>query len=301
MRSRTLDVDGPIHLADFGGTGPTMVLVHGLGGSHANWLAVGAGLAAHARVLAPDLPGFGRTPLAGRSARVRPNVELLDRLLDAVDGGPAVLVGNSMGGLIAMMEAAARPEKVAGLVLVGPAQPRPRGALLDPAVALTFAAYALPGVGERFLRWRAAWLGPERLVRQTLALCCADPTSVPPDVVAAHVALARERQRMPWAQPAFLEAARSILAVLARRREVQATIRRITAPTLLVQGSEDRLVPLAASRALAKLRPDWRLAVFERVGHVPQLEAPERFVATVAGWLDDAGRSTGQAACGRRS
>src|SRR5437870_1731680 len=206
MLSRTLDVDGgPVHLADFGGTGPTMILVHGLGGSHANWLAVGPGLAAHARVLAPDLPGFGRTPLAGRSARVRANVELLDRLLDAVDGGPAVLVGNSMGGLIAMMEAAARPEKVAALVLVGPAQPRPRGALLDPAVALTFAAYAFPGVGERFLRWRAAWLGPERLVRQTLALCCADPASVPPDVVAAHVALARERERMPWSQPAVVE------------------------------------------------------------------------------------------------
>ena len=301
MLSRTLDVGGPIHLADFGGTGPTMVLVHGLGGSHANWLAVGPGLAAHARVLALDLPGFGRTPLAGRSARIRANVELLDRLLDVVDGGSAVLVGNSMGGLIAMMEAAARPERVAGLVLVGPAQPRPRGALLDPAVALTFAAYAFPGVGERFLRWRAAWLGPERLVRQTLALCCADPASVAPDVVAAHVALARERQRMPWAQPAFLEAARSILAVLARRRDVQAMIRRITAPTLLVQGTEDRLVPLAASRALAKLRPDWRLAVFERVGHVPQLESPERFVATVAGWLEDAVRPTAQAARGRRS
>src|SRR5438876_7924663 len=109
MLSRTLDVDGgPVHLADFGGTGPTMILVHGLGGSHANWLAVGPGLAAHARVLAPDLPGFGRTPLAGRSARVRANVELLDRLLDAVAEDPAVLVGNSMGGLIAMMEAADR-------------------------------------------------------------------------------------------------------------------------------------------------------------------------------------------------
>src|SRR5439155_859752 len=202
MLSRTLGVDGgPVHLADFGGTGPTMILVHGLGGSHANWLAVGPGLAAHARVLAPGLPGFGRTPLAGRPARARANVEPPDRR--------------------------------------------------------------------------------------------ADPASVPPDVVAAHVALARERQRMPWAQPAFLEAARSILAVLARRREVQAMVRRITAPTLLVQGTEDRLVPLAASRALATLQPDWRLAVFERVGHVPQLEAPERFVATVAGWLDDAGRSTG--------
>src|SRR5438034_11314373 len=97
MRSRTIDLDGPVHYADFGGTGPTMVLVHGLGGSHANWLAVGAGLAAHARVLAPDLPGFGRTPLAGRSARVRPHVELLHRPLDAVDGGPAALRGHPLG------------------------------------------------------------------------------------------------------------------------------------------------------------------------------------------------------------
>ena len=299
MLSRTLDVGGPVHLAEFGGTGPTMVLVHGLGGSHANWLAVGPGLAAHARVFAPDLPGFGRTPLAGRSAHVRASVEFLDRFLDTIGDGPAVLVGNSMGGLIAMMEAAERPEKVAGLVLVAPAQPRPRRSLVDPVVALTFGAYAFPGVGERFLRWRAAWLGPERLVRQTLRLCCADPARVPAEVVAAHVSLARERERMSWAQPAFLEAARSILAVLSRSREVRAMIQRITAPTLLVQGTEDRLVPLAASRALAELRPDWRLAVFEGIGHVPQLEGPERFVATVAGWLEDAVRRSDQAAYGR--
>src|SRR5438876_959824 len=126
MLSRTLDLDGPVHVADFGGAGPTMVLVHGLGGSHANWLAVGPALAAHARVLAPDLPGFGRTPLAGRSAHVHAGVALVDSLLDTVADGPAILVGNSMGGLIAMMQAAACPEKVAGLVLVGPAQPRPR-------------------------------------------------------------------------------------------------------------------------------------------------------------------------------
>ena len=299
MRSRTLDLGGPLHVADFDGTGPTMVLVHGLGGSHANWLAVGSGLAAYARVVAPDLPGFGLTPLAGRSADVRANVQLLDRLLDALAGGPVVLVGNSMGGLIAMIEAAEHPEKVAGLVLVAPAQPRPRGSRVDPLVALTFAAYAFPGVGERFLRWRAAWLGPERLVEQTLRFCCADPAGVPAEVVAAHVEMARARERMAWAQPAFLAAARSILAVLWRSGDVQALIRRIRAPTLLVQGTEDRLVPLAASRALAELRPDWRLAVLDGVGHVPQLEAPERFLATVAGWLDGAIGPAGQAAYGR--
>ena len=293
MRSRTVDLGGPVHFADFGGSGPTMVLVHGLGGSHLNWLAVGPALAARARVLAPDLAGFGRTPLAGRSAHVRANAQLLDRFIDAVAEGPATLIGNSMGGLLAMMEAERQPEKVTRLVLVGAAQPRPPGTRFDPVVALTFAAYAVPGLGERFMRWRAARRGPEGLVRDTLQLVCADPGRVPAEVVAAHVALARDRMdRMPWGNQAFLEAARSIVFTLARRREVHAMIGRIAAPALLVQGTRDRLVSLAASRATAALRPDWTLAVLEGIGHVPQLEAPERFVATVTGWLDgDVGRA----------
>src|SRR5438552_1214348 len=124
MRSRTIDLDGPVHYADFGGTGPTLVLVHGLGGSHVNWMAVAPALARDARVLAVDLAGFGRTPLGERSADVHANRILLDRFLEGVAAGPAVLVGNSMGGLVAMMEAALAPERVAGLVLVAPAQPR---------------------------------------------------------------------------------------------------------------------------------------------------------------------------------
>jgi hypothetical protein len=56
------------------------------------------------------------------------------------------------------------------------------------------------------------------------------------------------------------------------------------------QGTQDRLVPLAASRATAALRRDWSLAVFEGVGHVPQLEVPQRFVETVVGWLEGRGR-----------
>jgi pimeloyl-ACP methyl ester carboxylesterase len=249
-------------------------------------MAVGPALAARARVLAPDLAGFGRTPLAGRSAGVHANLALLDRFLDAVADGPAILVGNSMGGLIAMMAAAREPAKVSRLVLVGPAQPRPATTLIDPLVALNFAAYAFPGLGETVMRWRAARLGPEGLVRQTLALCCADPACLPPEVVAAHVAMARERQAMPWAQTAFLEAARSTMVTLARRRQMHALIAEIAAPTLIVQGDRDRLVPLAASRATAALRRDWSLAVFEGVGHVPQLEAPQRFVETVGAWLD---------------
>src|SRR6059058_6378058 len=260
MRSRTIDLDGPVHYADFGGTGPT-------------------------RVLAVDLAGFGRTPLGERSADVHAQRDLLDRFLEAVAAGPVVLVGNSMGGLVAMMEAALAPEWVAGLVLVAPAQPRSAEARMDGRVAALF-LYALPVLGELALRWRARLLGPAGQVRSTLALCCADASRVTPEVVAAHVALARERlERMPWASRAFMEAARSLIALLARRSWFDEMVQRITAPTLLVQGDRDRLVAPAASRRLADLRPDWSFELFADVGHVPQLEEPARFVGSVERWL----------------
>jgi pimeloyl-ACP methyl ester carboxylesterase len=287
MQSRFVDLDGPVHVADFGGRGTPIVLVHGLGGSHVNWMAVGERLAERGRVLAPDLAGFGRTPLAGRSSGVGANRALLDRFLGAACDEPAVLVGNSMGGLIALMEASLRPEKVAALVLVGPAQPRPILAAADWMVVATFAAYAMPMVGETFVRWRARLLGPEGLVRQTLALCCVDASRISPDVFAAHVALAAERAAgMPWAAEAFLGAARSVVARTIRPRWFAELVRTVKAPTLLVQGDTDRLVPLAASRALAERRPDWRLEVLPGIGHVPQLETPDRFVELVGAWLD---------------
>src|SRR5262249_58675505 len=100
--------------------------------------------------------------------------------LDTVAGGPAILVGNSMGGLLAMMEAERHPEKVSHLVLVGAAQPRPAGARLDAVVALPLAAHAVPGVGERFLRWRAARRGPPGVWGGTPRLVCAEPPRPPP-------------------------------------------------------------------------------------------------------------------------
>ena len=72
-------------------------------------------------------------------------------------------------------------------------------------------------------------------------------------------------------------------------------IDRITAPALLVHGTHDRLVPLAAARTVAARRSDWRLEVFENVGHVPQLEDPDGFVAAVEAWL----RHAGEAICAR--
>jgi pimeloyl-ACP methyl ester carboxylesterase len=295
-RSQLVDLGGPVHYLDFGGAGPAAVLVHGLGGSADSWLAVGPPLAERARVLAVDLAGFGRTPPAGRSSGVHANRRLLDRFLSEVVGGPALLVGNSMGGTIALLEAAARPERVAGLVLVDPSLPRPRQVRIDPEVRAVFTAYAIPLLGERFLARRRAQVGPEGLVRDVLRVCCVDPTLVSGDVLEALDALARERAGLPWADAAFLRAARSLLALLARPGRYRRLIQAVTAPTLLVQGDADRLAPVGSAMAVARAKPDWTLEVLEGVGHVPQLEVPDRFVEVVGRWLDGPGHAAVSAA-----
>ena len=155
MQHRTVDLDGPVHYADFGGSGRPIVLIHGLGGSHVNWLAVGPRLTAHGRVVAVDLAGHGLTPSLGRTARVGANRRLLGRFLDRVARGPAVLIGNSMGGYLSLAEAAAEPAKVASLVLVNAAVPLAKGERADRRVLALFAGFLLPFVGGALLRYRA--------------------------------------------------------------------------------------------------------------------------------------------------
>jgi pimeloyl-ACP methyl ester carboxylesterase len=293
MEKRTLSTAaGPVHIADFGGQGQPVVLVHGLGGSYTNWMCVGAALAARARVVAPDLLGFGRTPLAGREPSVAGNVALVGHVLDELGASarkPAVLIGNSMGGLVSMLTAAARPDVVSSLVLVGAALPRPMGPM-DLAVAALFTLYAIPGVGELFLRRRLASAGPERVLRDTLRMCGVDPRALPADVWDEALALAVDRAGWAWSNHAFLGAARSMLRTLARRGRVHESMRRVRARTLVVQGAEDQLVPPAVSEAAVRVRPDWRLTVMPGVGHVPQLQVPGLWLGIVNAWLDEGAR-----------
>lgn len=287
MESKIVELDGPVHYIEAPGPdqGPTLVLVHGLGGSHSNWVGVIESLSRVGRVLAVDLAGFGRTAPAGRSASVVANRVLLDRFIEAVAGEPVVLVGNSMGGLISAMQASMRPETVSGLVLVNPALPRTAGQMGDRTVASFFAASLVPRFGRSFLHARMRSIGAERLVEETLRLCMADPATIRPDILEAQIAMARERIEMPWATTAFLEAARSIVRVLARRRRVLEMLSQISAPTLLIMGAHDRLVPLAVATAVAKARPDWDHVIFDDLGHTPMMEDPKAFVGAVDAWL----------------
>jgi pimeloyl-ACP methyl ester carboxylesterase len=287
--SRTLDLGIPVHYLEWEGAGEaTFVLVHGLGGSALNWLSAAPLLTPRGRVLAPDLAGHGRTARESRASSIEANRELLDAFLEEAGGGPVVLSGNSMGGAIAMMEAAAAPHRVAALVLVDPALPVWPDAA-DPLVMQTFAAYATPGLGEEFLRVFRESIGPEGMVDYVFQMCCVDSDRIPREVVRRHVEQLKEHGLSEESEAGFLEAARTLLELLQNPDRVREAIAAVRAPTLLMTGESDRLVPVESARAVADLRPDWRLEVLPNLGHIPMLEDPERFASLVGEWLDELG------------
>lgn len=283
---RTVDLGGTVHFVDFGGpgSGPAVVLVHGLGGSHLNWDLFAPLLTPHARVWAIDLPGFGRSEPGGRSTSVQANVAVLHRFLAEVVGEPAVLVGNSMGGMISLLAAGGRPDSATGLVLLDPAVPGPRRAL-DPLIAVTFALYALPFVGERFLWWRRTRQPALARVREMLSLCGVDPDALPPEVIDRSVTLIEERQDVEGMDKAFLAAARSLVKLLIDPRRYRTAMTSVDVPVFLVHGDRDRLVPVAAARDIARRHPAWRYLELPGVGHVPQLQVPERLAPEVLDWI----------------
>ena len=288
--SRWVDVDGPVHYREWHGPadGPTFVCVHGLGGSHLNWAGVAPGLARRGRTIALDLGGFGLTPPAGRKTSVGGNWRLLDGFLRALGLPPVMLVGNSMGGMIALIQAAQVPTSVSGLILVDAAFPRTRvlTGRPTPRVAAVFALYSSGRMGEWFVRARAKRFGPEGLVRETFRLCAADPSSIDPTLIDAHVEMARLRTEFEYAADAFLAAARSIFRAQISPGKYRALVRSVRAPALVTHGALDVLVNVAAARETASEHPDWKLEVFDDLGHVPQMEAPERWLACVGAWLD---------------
>jgi pimeloyl-ACP methyl ester carboxylesterase len=291
-RSRWVDVSGPMHYLDFGGPagGPLVVAVHGLGGSVLNWSAIAPLLTARCRVIAPDLAGHGLTESLGRPTTVGANRRLLHGFLTSVAKGPVILMGNSMGGMLSLLEAGAHPDAVAGLVLLDAALPFVP-ALPDPLVAAVFTAYGIPGLGTLIMHRRRR-MPPERVVDMIMKLCCVDPGRIPAGVVAEHVEMARRRTGLAGIDRDLLSAARSVVATAGAPpgTTYRRAIRSIRVPVLLVHGDRDRLVPVAASVAAARANPSWRLVVLPDIGHVPQLEAPVDTATAILGWLDGAGR-----------
>ncbi len=298
VRSERIDVHGTmVHAlrADGPRDGTPLLLVHGLGGSATNWLEVVRALSEHGPVLAPDLPGFGRTqPPKPGATRIGGNARFLRALLDVVGWDRMVLVGNSMGGTIATLTAGRIPDRVERLVLVAPALPARLSALrrLPRRTFLRFAPFAVPGLGRAVLRRLWSRMTPEQLWEDNAPYVHGDPSRVSPELREVAIDNLRIGRESGWRLPGFVAAAESLVSSVLSSRPLLRAVDAITAPTLVVWGSADALVSRAVIDQIVARRPDWDLEVFEGVGHVPQIEVPERFVAVVRAWLD-AGRVAG--------
>ena len=285
--------DGPVHWIEFGPAGEPapqagpagtpVVFVHGLGGSHLNWCLIGPQLAAGRRAVALDLHGFGLTPGTRAGSTVEGNARLLDRFVREVIGTPVILAGNSMGGLISLLQASAAPETVQGLVLVDPALPPPR--LPDRQVGNQFLLFALPGLGEYYVRAVQSRRPPQLAVQHIIDLCFADPSRADPAMMTASIALAAERQSRGPSSHAFLAASRSLMRVVGLRRRYWEMAASVRVPVLLISGDADRLVPVAAIHQAAVRNPGWETVILPGVGHTPQLEVPGKVIGMVRDWL----------------
>jgi pimeloyl-ACP methyl ester carboxylesterase len=190
-----------------------------------------------------------------------------------------------MGGLISLLQTAAAPDTVAGLVLIDPALPLPRQKP-DRQVASQFLMYALPGLGELYLKMVQSRQTPQLAVQRVIDLCFADPSRADPAMVTAAIALAVERQTAPHRDESLLTAARSLMRVVGRPRRYFATMAALRVPVLLIGGTADRLVPVAAVRQAAARNSSWESAILPGVGHTPQLEVPGQVLGVLTDWLD---------------
>lgn len=285
---RTIDLDGPVAYRAWDGPAETtFVLVHGLGGSHLNWIQVAPGLSGHGRVLALDLPGFGWSPLAARGAGLMDQRRVLSRFIAELGSGEVILAGNSMGGAIGILQAAVEPASLRRLILTASVFPWARGGWPHPAVVGAFAMYDTPGVGERLVGARVRRVDPERVVRLAFWLTTADPRRIPSDVFRMNVDLVRERQGEPDGPRAYVEAARSLLRLGRRPDVARRALDGVGCPVLVIHGRRDRLVPVAFAEATLARYPAWRGRILPGVGHVPQMEDPGRWLSEVAAWLGE--------------
>ncbi|MEO1689263.1 MAG: alpha/beta hydrolase, partial [Pseudomonadota bacterium] len=248
-----------------------LVLLHGTSDSLHVWDPWAEALSQTRRVVRFDLPGFGLTgPPPDGDLTMDRYREALTALMDRLRIERAVLVGNSFGGRIAWTSAIHLPDRVAGLILVNSS-----GFVTEPVeVPAGFALAGLPGVREALRNTL-----PRFLVRMSLESVYADPARVTEEEVDRFYDIT------------LREGNRDALIGRFRMSPAGADVPRIpdiAAPTLVLWGAEDRLIPPAAARSFAEAIPGAQLAILPDLGHVPQIEDPARSLPPVAAFLDAA-------------
>lgn len=267
------------------GAGPPLVLLHGLGDSAVDWAWVLPRLAASYRVFAPDRPGSGGSD----RPRTEPLPEFVEgwrhSFLDAVGVQRAVLVGNSLGGLVARRAALTSPERVEALALVDSTG-------LGKETTPVLAVQAPPGLGELGMAWAGTVPGSWHPALGRAWLMFARPWAAPRAWIADQVHRAQT--------PGFLETTLATLRAdsdFFGQREVRVErLPELRQPTLVVWGLEDRVVPVGHAHRAAALLEHGRLSLLPTCGHLPQVEQPEGFVRELGQFLEHAAHPNGASA-----
>jgi pimeloyl-ACP methyl ester carboxylesterase len=257
------------------------LFVHGLGGSATNWTDLmdllrkppadrpdDPPLACEAL----DLPGFGYSPVpASGGYSIGAMATAVCDLIEKRGYWPVHLVGNSLGGAVCVRVAALRPDLVRTLTLIAPALPDLRPRLLP----LRVVAVSAPGLGP-WLLTRAQRVAAEGRAAAAVKDVYADPRLVHPKRLAEEIAELTRRDGLGYADTVLLAAARGLVAEYVRRgpRSLWRDAARVTAPTLVIYGSHDRLVRPAMAALAARAFRGARVVVLSRTGHVAMLERP---------------------------
>jgi pimeloyl-ACP methyl ester carboxylesterase len=253
----------------------TFLLIHGYAASRFSWRRWMPSLAERGHVVAVDMKGFGQAPKPD-DGRYSPEDQalLLDRLIRREGLDRLTLVGHSLGGGVALLTALRlldhEPARLRRLIIVAGAAYEQR---LPPFVGLA----SWPTLSGALFRL----LGPDRIVRHVLRTIVDDAARV------------TEKQVSGYADP--LRATGTLRALLSTARQIvppdlsalTARYPEIGAPTLLIWGRRDRVVPLAVGQRLAQAIPDARLHVLEACGHLPAEEKPQESLAVVEAFLEE--------------
>lgn len=279
LRISDVEIGGATVSTLVAGGGPQQVVcLHGLGSNKASFFETISGLTPEHTVHAIDLPGFGSSSKPARAPYDAAwFADCVQRYLDAMAIDRAHVVGNSMGGRVALELGMRAPERVASLSLLAPAVAFRRKRELAPLVRLLrpeLAAFPHPmraaQVRETF--W-SLFARPERL----------DPAAA--DIVADEFC---HTYRSRSARVAFYAAARNIyLDAPHGERGFWTRLAGLEPPALFLWGDHDRLVPPGFERHVAEALPHARQEVLAECGHVPQVELPERTNAMVAALIEE--------------
>jgi pimeloyl-ACP methyl ester carboxylesterase len=253
-----------------GGEGPTVLLIHGIGGDWRTWEPVLDGLAHHHRVVAVDLPGHGGSAKGAGDYSLGALASALRDLGGALGIESATVVGHSLGGGVAMQFAYQFPERCERLVLVSSGG-------LGPDVGLVLRLATLPG-SELFLSLTA----PAARSLINLAASAGRALRLRPAYDAEFYARTFAALADPQTRAAFLGTLRGVVGT--RGQLVDARDRLYLAqhmPTLIVWGARDAVLPVDHAQAAQEAMPSSRLEIFEDAGHLPQLDDPSRFISVM--------------------